>query len=155
MATAFITHADCARHDMGRGHPECPERLGAIEDQLIASGVASHLVRFEAPLATDAQLERAHPAEYINTIRRAAPTHGIAHLDPDTAMNPYTLDASLRAAGAAVLATDLVMSGQVASAFCSVRPPGHHACRWGFAFSTILQWVCCTPSNIMGSKESR
>jgi acetoin utilization deacetylase AcuC-like enzyme len=51
------------------------------------------------------------------------------HLDPDTAMNPYTLDAALRAAGAGVLAVDLVMKGEAASAFCNVRPPGHHACR--------------------------
>lgn len=129
MATAFITHAECARHDMGSYHPESPARLAAIEDQLIASGVANYLQRFEAPLATDVQLERAHSAEYVASIRRAAPRQGIVHLDPDTAMGPHTLNAALRAAGAAVLATDLVLDRQFASAFCAVRPPGHHACR--------------------------
>jgi acetoin utilization deacetylase AcuC-like enzyme len=129
MATAFVTHPDCLKHEMGAWHPECPERLTAIEDQLIASGLGQHLARYEAPLATDEQLARVHPLEYVRAIRDAAPESGTVHLDPDTAMNPFTLSASLRAAGAAVLATDLVMRGEADSAFCAVRPPGHHACR--------------------------
>jgi acetoin utilization deacetylase AcuC-like enzyme len=114
---------------MGAGHPERPERLGAIEDQLIASGVLPLLKRFEAPLATDEQLARVHPIEYVNAIREAAPTQGRVHLDPDTAMNPFTLNAALRAAGAAAFAVDLVLQNKFSSVFCSVRPPGHHACR--------------------------
>jgi acetoin utilization deacetylase AcuC-like enzyme len=129
MATAFITHPDCLRHEMGAYHPERPERLSAIEDQLIASGVGQHLVRYDAPLASDEELARVHPIEYVRAIRDAAPAEGTVHLDPDTAMNPHSLRAALRAAGAAVLATDLVMRGEAESAFCSVRPPGHHACR--------------------------
>src|SRR6185436_20558953 len=129
MACAVITHPDCLKHDMGRHHPERPERLGAIEDQLIASGVGQHLTRYEAPLATDEQLARAHPLEYVRAIREAAPEEGTVHLDPDTAMNRYTLDAALRAAGAGVMATDLVVTKKATSAFCPVRPPGHHACR--------------------------
>jgi len=128
MPTAFITHADCLKHDMGAHHPERPERLTAIEDQLIASGVGPHLARYEAPLATDEQLARVHPIEYVRAIRAAAPEAGTVHLDPDTAMNPYTLQAALRAAGAAVLGTDLVLQKKANAAFCSVRPPGHHAC---------------------------
>ena len=129
MACAVITHPDCLKHDMGRHHPERPERLTAIEDQLIASGLGPHLTRFEAPLATDEQLARVHPLEYVRAIRDAAPETGTVHLDPDTAMNPFTLQAALRAAGAAVLAVDLVMKQTTRTAFCSVRPPGHHACR--------------------------
>lgn len=129
MATAFVTHADCLKHEMGAYHPERPERLTAIEDQLIASGLGQHLARYEAPLASDEELARVHPIEYVRAIRDAAPQEGTVHLDPDTAMNPYSLRAALRAAGAAVLATDLVMRGEADSAFCSVRPPGHHACR--------------------------
>ena len=129
MRTALVTHADCLRHDMGAYHPERPARLAAIDDQLIAAGIAPYLERYEAPLATDEQLARVHPLEYVQAIRDVAPEEGTVHLDPDTAMNPHSLDAALRAAGAAVLATDLVMQGKVASAFCAVRPPGHHACR--------------------------
>ena len=129
MATAFITHADCLKHEMGAHHPERPERLSAIDDQLIASAVGQHLTRFDAPLASDEQLARVHPAEYVRAIREVAPRTGTVHLDPDTAMNPHSLQAALRAAGAAVLAVDLVLQEKVNSAFCAVRPPGHHACR--------------------------
>src|SRR6185436_2264700 len=75
------------------------------------------------------QLARVHPIEYVRAIRDAAPEHGTVHLDPDTAMNPHTLNAALRAAGAAVLAVDLIMKKQFQSVFCGVRPPGHHATR--------------------------
>ncbi|HEX2649978.1 MAG TPA: histone deacetylase family protein [Burkholderiales bacterium] len=128
MATAFITHPDCLRHDMGRGHPEQPARLTAIEEELASSGVGPHLERYEAPLATDEQLARVHPIEYVQAVRDAAPQSGTVHLDPDTAMNPHSLSAALRAAGAGILATDLVFAGKVNTAFCAVRPPGHHAC---------------------------
>ena len=114
---------------MGAHHPERPARLTAIEDQLIASGIGQHLARYDAPLASDEQLARVHPVEYVRAIRDAAPQAGTVHLDPDTAMNPWSLHAALRAAGAAVLATDLVLENKVDSAFCAVRPPGHHACR--------------------------
>jgi acetoin utilization deacetylase AcuC-like enzyme len=129
MTVAFVTHADCLKHEMGAWHPERPERLSAIEDQLIASGIGQYLERHDAPLAADEQLARVHPLEYVRAIRDAAPQEGTVHLDPDTAMNPFSLQAALRAAGAAVLATDLVLGGAASAAFCSVRPPGHHACR--------------------------
>jgi acetoin utilization deacetylase AcuC-like enzyme len=129
MRTALVTHAECLRHDMGRHHPEQPARLSAIEDQFIASGIAEQLARYDAPLATDEQLERVHPRDFVRAVREIAPRQGTVHLDPDTAMNPHTLQAALRAAGAGVLATDLVLQGEANAAFCPVRPPGHHACR--------------------------
>ena len=129
MPTALVTHADCLRHDMGAHHPERPQRLSAIDDQLIASGIGQHLKRYDAPLATEEQLSRVHPREYVHAIHDAAPSEGTVHLDPDTAMNRYTLQAALRAAGAGVMATDLVLKKEVKTAFCPVRPPGHHACR--------------------------
>ena len=129
MATAFISHPHCRKHEMGAYHPECPERLGAIEDQLIASGIGQHLTHHQAPQAKVSSLARVHPMEYISHIRSSAPTSGTVHLDADTAMNAHTWDAALHAAGAAVLATDLVLNRQADNAFCSVRPPGHHATR--------------------------
>lgn len=127
MSIAYITHPDCRLHDMGVHHPECPARLGAIEDQLVASGLGLFLQHVEAPLATRAQLERVHTPAYIAALERIAPEKGLIHLDPDTAMNPHSLKAALRAAGAAVLATEMVLRGEMETAFCSVRPPGHHA----------------------------
>ncbi len=112
---------------MGEHHPESPLRLRAIEKHLDAAGLGSMVRREEAPLATRAQLERVHDPAYIEALERLAPASGLVHLDPDTAMNCHTLAAARRAAGAAVHGTDLVIGGKVASAFCSVRPPGHHA----------------------------
>ncbi len=127
MGTVFVTHRECRLHDVGGWHPECPARLQAIEDQLIASGLGNFLLHAEAPLARREHLERVHAPDYVNAIEQAAPQSGIVHLDPDTAMCPHTLPAALRAAGAAVNATDLVVAGEAETAFCSVRPPGHHA----------------------------
>ncbi len=127
LDTAFFRHDDCLLHDMGARHPECPARLHAIEDQLIASGLIGHLRREDAPIVERAQLERVHHARHIDSIIAKSPSHGTVHLDPDTAMNPHSLRAAERAAGAGVAATDLVMAGEIRRAFCSVRPPGHHA----------------------------
>lgn len=127
LTIAFISHPDCLLHDMGAMHPECPARLRAIDDQLIASGLGNYLRHADAPPASHEQLERVHAARYVETVERKSPPSGLVHLDPDTAMGPDTLQAALRAAGAAVLATDMVMNREVQTAFCSVRPPGHHA----------------------------
>ena len=108
-------------------HPECPQRLPAVQDQLIAVGISDHLMHLEAPLATREQLERVHEAWYIDSVEEQVPRSGIIHLDPDTAMCPDSLKAALRAAGAGVLATDRVIAGEVGTAFCNIRPPGHHA----------------------------
>lgn len=135
--TAFITHRDCWLHEMGGFHPECPDRLAAINDRLIAAGLDLYLSFYDAPQATEAQVLRVHDALYFKDLLASVPEHGIRHLDPDTAMNPNTLKAALRSAGAGVLATDLVLKGEIENAFCAVRPPGHHAERgkaMGFCF---------------------
>ncbi|CAM8649866.1 AcuC Deacetylases, including yeast histone deacetylase and acetoin utilization protein [Burkholderiales bacterium] len=137
MLGAYITHTDCSLHEMGSGHPECPERLGAIHDMLLTKGLLDYLTPYEAPLASLDQVGRAHTMHHVQQVVAAAPSQGYAQLDPDTAMNPHTLQAALRAAGAAILATDLVLDGQHPVAFCNVRPPGHHAKRdeaMGFCF---------------------
>jgi acetoin utilization deacetylase AcuC-like enzyme len=134
---AWITHPACGLHEMGPGHPECRERIDAISDHLLATGVMGLLVPYEAPMATVEQLGRAHSTLYVRELLDSAPREGYLRLDPDTAMNPWTAGAALHAAGAAVLATDLVVDSEVRRAFCAVRPPGHHATRdaaMGFCF---------------------
>ncbi len=127
MKTAYITHPACLKHDMGFGHPETPARLHAVEDQLIASGLMPLLDHHEAMLATREHLQRVHEPEYVSAIVALAPAQGMIYLDDDTVMNPHSLNAALYAAGSAVQAVDLVMSGVCANAFCNIRPPGHHA----------------------------
>lgn len=127
MQTAYISHPLCFKHDMGSHHPESPARLHAIEDQLIASGLLDYLQCHEAPAATREQLLRVHDAAYIDSVEASVPQHGMVQLDGDTALNPFSYQAALRAAGAAVLAVDLVMTHQVENVFCNIRPPGHHA----------------------------
>jgi acetoin utilization deacetylase AcuC-like enzyme len=137
LQTALITHPDCVRHEMGSYHPECPERIAAIEDRMIASGLAHHLQRFDAPIVERHCLTRVHSEAHVSRVESMAPETGHAQLDPDTSMNTYSLTAALRAAGAAVLATDLTARGEVDNAFCAVRPPGHHATHdrvMGFCF---------------------
>ena len=137
MLSAYISHTDCLKHEMGSDHPECPERLHAIADMLLVKGLRDFMVPYDAPLASEEQLGRAHSALYVRELLDRVPTEGYARLDPDTVMNPHTMQAALRSAGAAVLATDLVLQGEVSTAFCNVRPPGHHAERaacMGFCF---------------------
>jgi len=127
MRTAYITHPDCLLHNMGDFHPESPSRLHAITDRLVASHLMSLLKHYDAPLVERSQLLRVHAAEYVDHIASIAPTEGMVELDADTSMNPYTLQAAYRAAGAVVKAVDLVMTGEAENAFCAIRPPGHHA----------------------------
>ena len=127
VPTAYITHPSCRQHDMGPYHPECPERLAAIGDRLIAAGLDAYVQHYVAPAATREQLARVHGEHYMDEIEAASPETGLAYLDPDTALNEYTLQAARHAAGAVVKAVDLAMTGECKTAFCAVRPPGHHA----------------------------
>ncbi len=135
--TAYISHPECLAHEMDPGHPECPERIQAVQDQLLAAGLFYHLRQYDAPLATVEHLQRVHSLLYINELMNMVPTEGLVRLDPDTSMGPGSMRSALRAAGAGVLATELVLKGEVSNAFCNVRPPGHHAERaraMGFCF---------------------
>lgn len=125
--TAFISHPDTLLHVMDGTHPESPARITAIRDRLTQEKLLDRLQQHEAPAATDEQLTRVHSPAYVRRIREIAPPAGLVRLDADTAMGPMTLSAALHAAGAAVLATDLVITGKADNAFCCVRPPGHHA----------------------------
>ena len=113
---------------MGSWHPECPERLDAINDHLLSSGVMPLLIEQDSHrVATDEELLRVHVPRHLDYLRELSPESGLASIDGDTFMNPATLRAAYVAAGAGLHAVDAVMRGEAKSAFCSVRPPGHHA----------------------------
>ena len=108
MTTGYITHPDFLKHEMGSHHPECPERIQAINDQLIRSGIDRFLHHLDAPLATEDQLELVHSPDHIAFVKERSPASGYFMLDGDTIMNPYTWSAALRAAGAAIAGVDAV-----------------------------------------------
>jgi acetoin utilization deacetylase AcuC-like enzyme len=128
MNVDVYTHSACLQHDTGPGHPESASRLAAVLRALESPSCAA-LSRHDAPRATRDQLERVHSARQIDTILAAAPRVGLVRLDADTVLSSDSVEAALRAAGAACAAVDAIMSGTATRAFCAVRPPGHHATR--------------------------
>ena len=129
MSTAIYSHPDCLKHDMGDWHPESPSRLQAIEDQLILARLDGLLERRLAPLAEIPAVLRNHTEGALALVRDNTPKEPgtVYPLDGDTLLCHASFDAALRAAGAALAATDAVLAGEIDNAFCSTRPPGHHA----------------------------
>lgn len=112
---------------MGTGHPECPDRLRVINQLIEKSDWHQQLHFCDAPRLNVDWLTKVHPKSHIEALMELSPSDGIVSLDADTHINPYSIQASLRAAGAAFFATDEVIAKRAKNAFCSVRPPGHHA----------------------------
>lgn len=123
MTTALITHADCLTHITPDGHPERVARL----EHILHALEPLDLMRVTAPLAEPKDLERIHPASYLEALASKLPEAGRVQLDEDTHMSPGSLNAAYRGAGAVMKAVDLVLAGEVGNAFCAIRPPGHHA----------------------------
>ena len=127
MSTLLISHPDCARHDMGAEHPECPQRLEAVFSALKASGLLAQLEQLPALPASPPDLLRAHPAAYVEMLERLGSSGRSHELDYDAIVTPRSWDAILYAAGAGLQALNLVHEGPARRAFCLTRPPGHHA----------------------------
>ena len=126
MATLYYAHPDFLLHDTGDNHPECADRLNAIEQALEATNF-SNLIRVLAPLGTEQQVRLIHSQFHIETVLDAVPEQGHAYLDADTVLSKYSKLAALRAVGAVCDAVDKVLTHQADNAFCAIRPPGHHA----------------------------
>ena len=114
-------------HEMGRSHPESPERLRAICSRLQSSGTWTQLHQLSPRRAERQWIELIHDPAYVDSLERRSPKDGYASLDPDTSMSPGTLEAAYLATGGALVAVDAMMKGDIDQAFCAVRPPGHHA----------------------------
>ncbi|WP_299684269.1 histone deacetylase family protein [uncultured Tateyamaria sp.] len=127
MKTALLTHADGLLHVTPAGMPEQVARLAYIQRAL----EDLDLLRVDPPLAEDADIARCHPQDYIDFVRAKVPSDGFAGLDRDTDaetfLSPTSYNAVWRAAGGAVKAVDMVLSGEAQNAFVAMRPPGHHA----------------------------
>jgi acetoin utilization deacetylase AcuC-like enzyme len=126
---AYISHADCGRHDTGWGHPEHVGRLRAIaralrNDLELFDLVAHH----EARHATPGELALAHDPRYVATVQELAEAGG-ARLDADTVVSEGSWDAATAGAGAVLDALDRAFGDGERRSFCAVRPPGHHALR--------------------------
>lgn len=146
----IYTHPDCLKHKMGDGHPEAPDRLTACRKALQAdSSISDQLQWKKAPKATKAQLARVHKKKYINRTFALSPREGIIKKAVDAKMNPYTLSAALRAAGAQIAAVEDVMRRKTKRAFCLVRPPGHHASQNGAAGFSFFNNVAVGAAHAM------
>ena len=126
MSTLLLSHPACLDHLNPSGHPERPDRLRVIE-QALEDERFHMLAREQAPPAPLEVIALAHPMDYVEAIRDAAPADGLVRLDADTSMSPGSFAAALRGAGGAMRAVDEVMNQKAANAFVAVRPPGHHA----------------------------
>lgn len=123
MGCALITHADCLDHLTPDGHPEQVARL----DHVLHALQGLDLLRLAAPRCEDRDILRVHPQAYLDRLSGALPGEGLIPLDEDTWLSPRSLEAARRAVGGAVRAVDAVLAGEVKTAFCATRPPGHHA----------------------------
>ncbi len=136
MTTLLLTHSAALDHDTPPGHPECADRIRAVQAALEDERFA-HLARESAPVADVETVALAHHRGYVDALMEASPESGLVQIDSDTILSPGTMEAALRGAGAAALAVDEVMTGKVRNAFTAMRPPGHHAERrvaMGFCF---------------------
>jgi acetoin utilization deacetylase AcuC-like enzyme len=129
MQVGIIGHYRCSGHDMGEHHPENAQRLTAISDQLIRSGLDYVVRQFDAKPIDKVNLLLAHSAPYIDSLFDNAPQAGEKPfvVGEDAVMNDKSLSAILYSAGAAVDAVDLVLTDKLKTVFCATRPPGHHA----------------------------
>ena len=126
VTVLFATHAAYLDHLAGPRHPERPERLQAVLDGVRLAELGDALIPLLPVAAARHDLERVHPAEYLDRIQGICAAGG-GRLDPDTYASPGSWQAAILAAGAGLAAVQALQDGQADAAFCAVRPPGHHA----------------------------
>ncbi len=113
-------------HDTGRGHPERPARLVAVHEGIERAGLREALIPLPSRDATAAELERVHPAAYLEMLEARCRAGG-GNLDADTVLSADSWRAAVAAAGTGIAAIDALSNGAADAAFLALRPPGHHA----------------------------
>jgi acetoin utilization deacetylase AcuC-like enzyme len=126
MSTLLIHHPACLNHATPLGHPERADRIRVI-DRILEAERFQPLEREAARMGNRQMVEMAHPDSYFDDLADQIPDEGLTRLDDDTTLSPGSLEAALRAVGGACQAVDEVFEKKVKNAFCTVRPPGHHA----------------------------
>jgi acetoin utilization deacetylase AcuC-like enzyme len=126
VVVLFLTHERYLAHDPGRGHPERPARLQAVLDGVGQAGLGDALEHVTPRAATRADVERVHSPAQVDLIERSSAGGG-GWLDADTATSSGSFEAAILAAGAGLTAIEALDARGGGSAFCAVRPPGHHA----------------------------
>jgi acetoin utilization deacetylase AcuC-like enzyme len=127
MTTGIVTQKDPARHDTGPGHPERAERVTAVVERLLASGLMQSALRETASECAIADLERVHSDRHVRAMQSAIASGARVLDEGDTRASAGSWRAALESAGGAVLAAEKVWKGEWSNAFVAARPPGHHA----------------------------
>jgi acetoin utilization deacetylase AcuC-like enzyme len=140
VTVLFATHSAYLQHLAGPRHPERPERLDAVLEGVRRADLGDAMTALEPKPADRADLERVHPAWYLDRMENICAGGG-GRLDPDTYASPASYQAATLAAGAGLTAVEALRAGQGDAAFCAVRPPGHHA-------TTIESMGFCMISNV-------
>jgi acetoin utilization deacetylase AcuC-like enzyme len=151
-AVGWVDSDSFDKHTHGEGHPECPERLDAIREAFARRGLESRLSRIRAQPAPRELLEAVHTPGHVAALERLCQGGGGA-IDPDTRVVPASWDAAVEAAGAAVQAVDAVLAGTWRRAFCSVRPPGHHATVAQAMGFCLFDNVACAAEHALATRE--
>jgi len=125
MSTGFVYDPIFLEHDTG-SHPENGGRMTATMGLLEECGLLVELERIPVRAATPQELALVHDPRYVDGVRRVADEGG-GWADPDTLITPRSYDVAAHVVGGTLNALDAVIRGEVRSAFCLVRPPGHHA----------------------------
>ena len=126
-AVGFISGPEFTEHYTGLAFPESPRRLAAIWERLQRDFLWDRLVHIDPRPAGVDDLLTVHDREYVELVRREVGLGRAMLSTGDTHICPRSYDVALLAAGAGLSAVDAVCAGRVRSAFCAVRPPGHHA----------------------------
>lgn len=136
MKTGYLTHPIYLRHDTGSGHPESPQRLSILDQEIIGRKNSDVILALQDQLEiiTPASFENLyewiseiHSSSYTYRLKEIVPKSGLIYLDPDTPLSPHSLAAAEMAVSAVLCAVDAVMNRSIQNAFCAIRPPGHHA----------------------------